>query len=176
MSTLHDTIAQHIVTAYNNLVNSTLSQRCKDFANVDFKWVLNSRMRTAGARASANRNADGILCNFKIEINEELFSRISFQEQLEVILHEYAHLIDYFVNNKSDGHGHIWRMIYHCIGGNGKRCHNFEVKKNVVKRYQVKDNVTGKIFNNVTTRTLNKIVRVFPTRYEIISCRNVNAA
>jgi hypothetical protein len=96
------------------------------FDNVAF--IMNSRFQTCAGRA---RNLMG---RYRIDLNAELFGRLSDEDRAKTIAHELAHVLCWMRGYQNEHHGEKWKCLAILLGDDGKRGHNHEVKHNKVKR------------------------------------------
>lgn len=83
-----------------------------------------------------------ILQRHGVEYNETLAAE-NFDVFTNTVIHEVAHLVDYKIhgtqrskNGRRIIHGKTFKAIFIALGGNGKRCHTYNVKS--TKREQHK--------------------------------------
>jgi predicted SprT family Zn-dependent metalloprotease len=82
-------------------------------------FCLNTRMHTCAGRATYSTQL--------VELSEAIFSDpANFYGLDRTVRHEIAHLLV----GKGHGHGRVWRAICLAIGGDGRRCHGFNVQRN----------------------------------------------
>ena len=114
---------------------------------------LNYRTRTRGGSCKWKRQAyTRHAYDISIEIGYEYATRATEIELENTVKHELAHAFHILLTHSSD-HGSMWQMIHRAMGGTAERCHSVTVRKNIVKRYKIVDNKTGKVYN-VTQRKL----------------------
>ena len=66
---------------------------------------------------------------FRVKLSVKLFARATHQEQYETIIHETAHILDYYINGVTKPHGPGWAAlmvqcgiepeVYHCVNVDG---------------------------------------------------------
>lgn len=113
------TPAEILSRAY--LIVEILCLKFPQYKNVlqDIHFELNNRFTF--------RAADANWKNKRIRLSLPFFTNGRNKQELkETILHEIAHILA----PKGSNHNWEWRMICRSIGGNGKRCHNMEVRTN----------------------------------------------
>lgn len=173
MNTQHNELINKIQTlidkAYNILESSKVSMATHNAAQISktlMTWELNSRTRT---QCGSVKYIKGF-CNkpIKMSFNENLFYKMTDEEQYETVSHELAHVIDICMRGFSDHKWH-WEMLHKIMGGSGNRCHNMSVIRNKVKRLQVLEIATGKIYNNVTMSRFTRCNKAQPGRLQIIN-------
>jgi len=111
----------------------------------------NTRLRAVAGRADTNHNT--------IELSTQIFSMPENHSGFRnTVLHEIAHLL-----HGEKGHKAGWRKVFKKIGGNGKRCHSFNVttrQKTVyctqcMEEIKVGDKIFEKIINGIAYQHKN---------------------
>jgi len=131
--------------------------------NFPVKVFISNRMFSCAGEAKCAR-VQGRWLYGMIKLNARLLGRVDDKEQYEVVSHELAHCVDYYLRGDSD-HGKFWKQIHRAMGGKGARCHEFDTKGlcRTQPLHYVRDNRTGVVFK-LKTRTANRI-KNNPTHY-----------
>jgi len=85
-------------------------------------------MRTVGGHAYCREHM--------VVFNPKLLAQEGKTSFLNTIIHEVAHLVHY-VLKRGWSHNYYWKYIFRKMGGDGKRCHDYDVsamRKPVVKK------------------------------------------
>lgn len=122
------------------------------------KITFNDRLRTkAGYCRWTHINGD--ILAIGIELSTLFLSRVTSEKQYELISHEFAHAYEAIQTGGFSSHGIRWQSIHRAMGGSAAMFHTEDVPRNKVKRHTVLNVQTGKVFNNVSTRMVNKCLR-----------------
>jgi hypothetical protein len=80
-----------------------------------------------------------------IDLSQKLLSKAGEAEQFQDVSHELAHILDFAIRGTS-GHDQHWQNLHALMGGDGKRCHEYDLSamRNRVKRVLLTDTTTGK--------------------------------
>jgi len=95
---------------------------------------LDGAMRTTGGICRFSPSAGRCL----IGLNKKLFETLDDDARFEVVAHEMGHAVC-ALSGKIQGHNYEWECAVRLLGGHPKRCHNHEVKHNLVRRFVVLD-------------------------------------
>lgn len=126
-------------TQYIHLVQKAI-QHHRDANGRFYDWDrltvnLDTGMRTTGG-----------ICRFfprdnkcVIGLNKQLFETLSDDERFEIVAHEMGHAVCMLTGLLKAGHGYEWEHANRLLGGHPKRCHNHDVKHNIVRRFVVLD-------------------------------------
>lgn len=71
------------------------------------------------------------LCNYQrrdISLNREFCEKASYEEVLDLCLHEISHGLAFVRTGRSQKHNHIWKSICREIGADPTRCYEGDVK------------------------------------------------
>lgn len=152
-----------------SIIESNLKSALDSFKVNDkmIKLEINNsnRLKTTAGMATIKRSKKlGI-----ISLNKKLFNTTAGIKEFEnTFTHELAHIIANFLTGRQCGHDSYWKSIHKKLGGNGKRCHDYEVEhlKPKIKRHRytcrcIKD-------HNISTRKHNKILK--GAKYRCVKC------
>ena len=92
----------------------------------DVPIVFFARGRTAGW--AKYKNVDGSMV-YNLEFNINAIQLDWDDMTQDTIPHEIAHIVDRFVNLKSNNHNARWRRIARTLGCTGKRCHSIPTER-----------------------------------------------
>jgi len=144
-------------TPYGTLIESVMSRVGSCGLGTVSKgdgWIIhfkmNRRMRTCAGRCLSSD------VNAIVELNAELFSRISDMERKCIIAHEAAHALCRFSGGES-GHGWQWKAIAKALGDDGMRCNDHEVQTNLVRRMIYNDLDRAGQYYVMTSNRLKKV-------------------
>ncbi len=119
--------------------------------------IMIERLRTIPLTINYRSRVQGGSCKWKrmtytrqavdisIEIGYEFATRAPEQEVENCVSHELAHALHVLLTNDSD-HGPVWQGIHRAMGGTAERCHTVQVRKNIVQRIKILDNMSGKTY------------------------------
>jgi hypothetical protein len=129
-----DTCVTHLKRmASPEIVNAAI-KLLSQAVNGDVYIEINKRCRVSAGIAKAKTNPyAGTLYDLGIVFSESIMNERTYEEQFDIVSHEFAHLVDYVVRGTSD-HGDFWQNIHKLMGGSGNAFHKFAVKRNV-RRY-----------------------------------------
>ena len=89
--------------------------------------VFVAKGRNAGM-ARWKRNFDGSM-TYNVEFNIEAITNHWDDMTEDTIAHEMAHIVDFVIHGKNNGHNLLWKRIARKLGCSGERTHNYEVTK-----------------------------------------------
>lgn len=101
------------------------------------------------------------------------------EDFMNTISHEMAHVVSYclyrerFMNKAIMPHGTEFKRIHRMLGGNGERCHTYNIEgvTGIQKRHQWKCNC--RVFNVSTTKSTNMIKKInLGTIYRCQDCKS----
>ena len=134
------------------------SQHHVDLLMAKLTIELNDRMRTRGGSCRWT-HLNGTVLTVGIRLCSVFFERATAEQQYNTISHEFAHAYELILTGGETSHGARWQSIHRAMGGNAERCHTVEMVRNKVKRHTLVNVLTGQIYNNVSTRMVNKCKR-----------------
>lgn len=80
-----------------------------------------------GSTAGYARSRGLYIRQFNVEFNTVAIKNNREDMLNDTIPHEIAHIVDMYVNGKSDGHGPKWKRIAKALGCKAQRCHNYDI-------------------------------------------------
>ena len=95
----------------------------------DVHCEMSNRYRTKGGLCSCNRTTKRV----RIIPNSEMFGRIDEAARMDIIIHEFAHALEFLAYGNLS-HSGTWNRIARTLGGSGEVKHEFQVKHNKVRR------------------------------------------
>jgi predicted SprT family Zn-dependent metalloprotease len=120
--------------------------------NINLYLKLSSRMKSTAGRAAYNKKNGKV----GIVLNRPLLSLQSEEEIYSTVSHEVSHCLHYLIEGKMN-HKWLWQKIDLACGGNGVRCHDYDVSK-VVRRHYVRDKLNNKMLM-MATCSANRVKR-----------------
>ena len=149
-----------------SLANETINLEDKI---VRLSFNNNGRMRTTAGRATTQRTMKYGM----IDLNKRLFlSTGTISDFKNTVLHELAHIYANFYYGVNCGHDAKWKGLFTKIGGNGKRCHSYEVNHLKAKTKSFEYSCDCGISHSLGIRRHNKILNKI-SRYRCGSCKSV---
>lgn len=159
---------QSVIQAHINNAIDVLKQKniyaefVSQIHNISFS--INMRKRTTAGVCFHHKLTKRI----RLEFSHSVFSSIVSKSQYNTVVHELAHAIQFFYRHTSH-HDSEFYSICDRMNGEASRCHSYNVKRNVVKRFKIIDNDTGRL-HTCTTRTFN-VIKNNP-KYKLVSVRS----
>lgn len=96
--------------------------------NFQLPIVFVAKGNNAGM-ARFRRNSQNGSVIYNLEFNIDAIMKNWDDMVNDTIPHEIAHIVDFAIHGRSDGHGKKWKRIAHSLGCTGKRTHDYSLEK-----------------------------------------------
>jgi hypothetical protein len=154
-------------TPYGDLIQR-LEEKLVSFGyKLDLElWTIemDPRQRTKGGCCSVNFHFGTV----RLRLNERLFKTLTDEERWNILAHEAAHGVCFKTGAWKDGHGPIWKVWHRRLGGTAERCHDHEVKHNLVKRYILTDRTRPGVHYSVSSQKARKYLAWNAIRFTLV--------
>lgn len=117
---------------------------------------MSSSLRTTGGQSVWTRYT-GLSV---VSLNASMFAKIDDAARREILSHEIAHAV-LQVNGIFDQHGPVWQRLHRTLGGSAVRCHDHDVKCNLIKRWICVRQSDAKHVRVLTKAALNRFSTLY---------------
>lgn len=168
----HRPYIEMVKRAVETLDASSVNDSIKSAAHYAFREVaikMTGKMTVAAGHAQA-LIIGGDVIDPVIKLSKFIFGNINDEEKFNVVAHEFAHIVDFYIRGKSD-HGIQWMNLHRAMGGTGATTHSYQVKRRAVTRYVMKDTHTGRVVT--FKRGSYKNALTWGDRYKLIEVKKI---